>query len=398
MASGQTLDELRRVIRHIERRSRPLAKPEAIEKILGGEVIANDDGALAVFRHDYALDHRHGRGGLGSATAVPPDLVRVLARGDGALPDPRRFVFLDTETTGLAGGTGTYAFLVGAGYVEDDRFVVVQYFMRDLDEEAALLTALVPLLERASAIVSFNGSGFDVPLLETRFVLARRRWPTALSHVDLLRPARRVWGHALDDCRLSTLERTVLGVERGDDVPGAFIPSIYFTFLRSRQPAPLARVLAHNRDDVLSLAALLGWLVEAHGRRRLTASELAGLGALWDGVDVERSLEHYRLALAAGLSGLAAHRVRLRLATWEKRRERWEDACSLWELAAAADVFDHRPWEELAKFHEHRRRDAAEARVIVTRALTLALAARASSGVVERLRYRLGRLERRLSR
>src|SRR5207253_4242092 len=97
-------------------------------------------------------------------------------------------LFLDTETTGLAGGTGTYAFLVGVGRLDGDRFVVAQYFMRDLDEEPALLAALVPLLERATGVVTFNGSGFDLPLLETRFVLARRRWPALLPHLDLLRP------------------------------------------------------------------------------------------------------------------------------------------------------------------------------------------------------------------
>ena len=123
----------------------------------------------------------------------------------------RGLIFLDTETTGLAGGTGTYAFLVGAAQLEDDRVVVTQFFMRDLDEEPALLAALAPLLERATGIVTFNGAGFDLPLLETRFVLARRRWPAALPHLDLLRPARRVWTACLPDCRLPTLEREVFG-------------------------------------------------------------------------------------------------------------------------------------------------------------------------------------------
>jgi uncharacterized protein YprB with RNaseH-like and TPR domain len=394
----QSLDDLRRVIRRIEARRPPRAAPEPVEQVLGGEVVDTGAGPLLVVRREYALEHRHGRHALASATALPPELLRLLARSDEGEPDPRRFVFLDTETTGLAGGTGTYAFLVGAGYVDGARFVVAQYFMRDLDEEPALLAALAPLLERASAIVSFNGSGFDVPLLETRFVLARRRWPATLTHLDLLRPARRVWGRVLDDCRLGTLERTVLGVEREDDVLGAFIPSLYFAFLRSRQAAPLARVFAHNRADILSLVALLGWLADAHGEADLGADELAGLGALWDGVDVERSLGLYRAALAAGLDGGAAHRVRLRLAWWEKRRARWDDACSLWEVAAGGDLFDHRPWEELAKFHEHRRRDAGAAHAIVTQALRRASAAAAPRGVIAAFEYRLARLESRLGR
>jgi hypothetical protein len=393
-----TLDDLRRVIRRIEGRRPPRVAPEAAERVLGGDVVETEAGAILVVRREYPLTHRHGRRALASAIRTPAELVRLLARCDGMTPDPRRFVFLDTETTGLAGGTGTYAFLVGTGYVEEDRFVVAQYFMRDLDEEPALLAALAPILERASAIVSFNGRGFDLPLLETRFVLGRRRWPATLTHVDLLCPARRVWGRAFEDCRLTTLERSVLGVVRDDDVPGALIPSFYFTFLRSRRAGPLARIFAHNRDDVLSLAALLAWFAEADGATGCAPHELAGLGALWDGVDVERSLALYGAALDRGLDGPLAERVRWRLAWWEKRRARWEHACALWELAARGDAFDHRPWEELAKFHEHRRRDAGTARLIVTRALERAAAAAAPAAIMAAFRYRLARLETRLAR
>jgi uncharacterized protein len=393
-----TAEDLRRVVRRIEGRRPPRVAPEPIENVLGGAVLETDAGPILVVRHEYSLDHRHGRHGLASAMDAPEHLVRLLARSPGTVPDVRGFLFLDTETTGLAGGTGTYAFLVGIGYLEDGRFVVSQYFMRDLDEEPALLAALAPLIERASAIVSFNGSGFDLPLLETRFVLARRRWPAALTHVDLLHASRRVWGRTLADCRLETLERAVLGVAREHDVPGAFIPALYFAFLRSRQAAPLTRVLAHNRDDVLSLAGLLGWLVEAHGRTTVRPHELAGLGALWDGIDAERSVTLYRAALVAGLEGQIAQRVRLRLAWWEKRRACWTDACALWELATRGDVFDHRPWEELAKFHEHRSRDAERARAVVLGALERASAAAAPDAVIAAFRYRLARLETRLAR
>jgi uncharacterized protein YprB with RNaseH-like and TPR domain len=396
--ASDTLDDLRRIIRRIEGRRRPRVAPETAERVLGGEVLETEAGTILVVRRDYPLGHRHGCRALAPAATAPAHLVRLLARSEGMLPDPDRFVFLDTETTGLAGGTGTYAFLVGAGYVEDGRFVVAQYFMRDLDEEPALLAALAPILERASAIVSFNGRGFDMPLLETRFVLARRSWPVTLNHLDLLGPARRVWGRALDDCRLTTLERRVLGVVRHDDVPGTLIPSLYFAFLRSRQAAPLTRIFAHNRDDVLSVAALLAWFADADAAPGCAPTELAGLGALWDGVDIERSLALYRAALDTGLSGPLARRVRWRLAWWEKRRARWEQACALWQDAASdADAFDHRPWEELAKFHEHRRRDLNAAHRIVMRALERAASAAAPAGIMAAFRDRLARLELRLA-
>jgi uncharacterized protein YprB with RNaseH-like and TPR domain len=394
-----TLEELRRIIRRIESRRPPLPAPEPVEQVVDGAVVETVEGPLVVVRREYPLSHRHGRLPLADALAIPPAVLSLIARAEAAPAQARGLLFLDTETTGLAGGTGTYAFLVGVGYVEGDRFVVVQHFMRDFDEEPALLAALHPYLESATGLVTFNGSGFDVPLLETRFVLQRRRWPGML-HVDLLRPARRVWATRLEDCRLVTLERQVLGLVRENDVPSALIPSLYFDFLRCRRAAPLARVFSHNRDDVLSLAALLGWFTRAGDGEEaaLDAAELAGLGRLWERADPERGAACYRAALAAGLAGPDAHRVRLRLALREKRRARWPEACALWQAAAGGDGFDPRPWEELAKYHEHRRGDLAGARAVVLEALDLARAARASGRVVEELAYRLRRLERRLGR
>jgi hypothetical protein len=269
--------------------------------------------------------------------------------------------------------------------------------MRDLDEQPALLAALAPVIERAEALVTFNGGGFDLPLLETRFVLARRRWPGMLPHLDLLRPARRVWATSLEDCRLGTLERRVLGLARESDVPGGLIPTLYFDWLRLRRGAPLARVFAHNRDDVLSLAALLGWFGEALGEApEISPAEWAGLGRLWEPIDVDRALVCYRTALDAGLDGEHAHFVRLRLAWWEKRSARWDAARALWEMAARHGAFDPRPWEELAKFHEHRRRDFVAAHSVVTAAIDLARAAGAAGRVLDAFGHRLGRIERRL--
>ena len=393
----QSLDDLRRIIRRIETRQPPRAAREPIERIVGGEVVDTGAGSLLVVRQEYPTGHRHGRVALDGVRRAPLDVLARLARLPSPPPDPDRLLFLDTETTGLAGGTGTYAFLVGAGWLEDDRFVVTQYFMRDLDEEPALLAALAPVVERAEALVTFNGGGFDLPLLETRFVLARRRWPGTLPHLDLLRPARRVWATSLEDCRLGTLERRVLGLARESDVPGGLIPALYFDWLRLRRGAPLARVFAHNRDDVLSLAALLGWFGEALGEApEISPAEWAGLGRLWEPIDVDRALVCYRTALDAGLDGEHAHFVRLRLAWWEKRSARWDAARALWEMAARHGAFDPRPWEELAKFHEHRRRDFVAAHSVVTAAIDLARAAGAAGRVLDAFGHRLGRIERRL--
>ncbi|MBI4634903.1 MAG: ribonuclease H-like domain-containing protein [Candidatus Rokubacteria bacterium] len=391
-------DDLRRVIRRIESAHPDRSAAEPVERVVGGELQETGAGALVVVRREYPLAHRHGGQPLAAALEAPLPVLARVARVEPPLGDAGRLLFLDTETTGLAGGTGTYAFLVGAAFAEGDRLVVMQYFMRDFDEEPALLAALQPLLERASGIVTFNGAGFDLPLLETRFVLARRRWPAALPHLDLLRPARRVWAASLADCRLATLEREVLGLAREDDVPSAVIPALYFDYLRSRRAAPLGRVFAHNRDDVLSLVALVGWLGRAvTDATGLRPAELAGLGRLWEPVDLERGLACYRAALRAGLPRDLAQWARLRLAWWEKRAARWEAACALWEAASRHETFDPRPWEELAKFHEHRARDLALARALVEEALDLARAVGAAPRVLDAFVYRLDRLDRRLA-
>ncbi|MGH7309340.1 MAG: ribonuclease H-like domain-containing protein [Candidatus Rokuibacteriota bacterium] len=393
------VDELRRIIRRIEASRSARLAPEPVEHVVGGELVDTPAGRLVTVRREFPLGHCHGRLALGQALDASSDVLSLIARSEAVPAEARGLLFLDTETTGLAGGTGTYAFLVGVGYVEGDRFVVVQYFMRDFDEEPALLAALEPLLGRASGLVTFNGSGFDLPLLETRFLLARRRWPAVPGQLDLLRPARRVWATRLADCRLLTLEREVLGLVRDDDVPGALIPALYFDFLRSRCAGPLARIFAHNRADVLSLVGLLGWFTRtlAGGDVGVRPWELAGLGRLWERSDRERSAEYYRAALAAGLDGAEACGVRLRLALWEKRLARWDAACALWEAVAGAGRFDLHPWEELAKYHEHRRGDFGRARDIVCRALGRARSGGASAPALDALGRRLGRLERRLA-
>jgi uncharacterized protein YprB with RNaseH-like and TPR domain len=394
-----SVEELRQVIRRIEGRHAPRQAAEPIERVVGGEILDTGAGPLLVVRREYPLAHTHGRQRLGDAFGVSAEALGVIARAGEAPADARGLLFVDIETTGLAGGTGTYPFLVGLGELEGDRFVVTQHFMRDLDEEPALLAAIAPRLESAAGIVTFNGTGFDLPLLETRFVLSRRRWPATVTHLDLLRPARRVWTWAFPDCRLATLEREALAFERPDDVPGSIIPALYFQYLRSRQSRPLARVFAHNRDDVVALAALVGWFARALGGAGdwLRPIERLGLGRLLEPVDPEQSLVHYRAALAAGVSGGPALAACLRAAAWEKRKQRWDTACELWRTAVSVGVFDPRPWEELAKFHEHRRRELAVARQLVSDALTLAREARARARVVEAFSYRLARLDRRLS-
>jgi uncharacterized protein len=407
---GRDLTELTRIIRRIEAKARassPAASPPraraTIEDLLEGAIEETERGRLLVVRRRFPVDHRHGAQSLLAARDAASPALALLARAGAAPTEGRRLLYLDTETTGLAGGTGTYAFLVGVGFFDGDDFEVRQFFMRDLDEEPALLCALETMFRRFDGFVTYNGGGFDLPLLETRFVLGRRRFPgEEVFHVDLLGAARRLWSARLADCRLGTVEQHALRFAREHDLPGALIPTVYFEYLRRKQPHALPRVFEHNRHDILSLAALTGWIADAVTRAPVPDLEpeaLAGLGRLLEASEPVRSLACYRMALDAGLPTPSRERLLLRLAQGEKRRERWDEARALWEAAARGPRdFDPRPWEEIAKVHEHRRRDLAAARLVVEQALDLARRHRASERVLAAFEHRRERLARRLER
>lgn len=243
-------------------------------------------GPVLCAEDTYPLHYRHGRMTLDAPLLVPDDAWTRL------VPAVKRFpmesaAFVDLETTGLSRGTGTYAFLIGVGRFIDGRFRIRQFFLRDFPDERAVLSALLSELESARALVTFNGRVFDWPLLETRATMNRMRLPR-LPHLDLLHPARRLWRSLLGSCRLSSLEEHILDFGRTDDVPGADIPQMYFTFLETGDAEPLADVLVHNRLDILSLAALAGYmghvaaapLSAAPGGRPLSGEELMAVGKL----------------------------------------------------------------------------------------------------------------------
>ena len=372
-----------------------------LEDLVEGAAEETERGAIFVTRRRYPLDGAHGVQPLAPIRALDGECLAMLARREPHPGGAPRLLYLDTETTGLAGGTGTYAFLVGVGFVDGDEFEVRQYFMRDLDEEPALLAAVGGLLGQFDGVVTYNGGGFDLPLLETRFVLARRRFPADVFHLDLLGSARRLWSTRLADCRLGTLERHVLGFTRDDDLPGALIPSAYFDYLRRKQPGALPRIFEHNRHDILSLAALTGWVTGAVARAPVPdfhPEELAGLGRIWEATDVDRGLACYRMAIEQGLASPGRERVLLRLAAVEKRRARWDEARAFWEAAiSGARWFDPRPWEEIAKVHEHRRRDLPAARALVEAALTRGRQHSAPDHILASFTHRLDRLTRRLT-
>ena len=253
-----------------------------VEDLIGGALESNDAGSFFVISQSHPLPR-------GLSPAWPDAAARralTTLTGDPDLEDFElaQALFIDTETTGLAGGTGTYAFLIGCGWLEDGALRVEQYFMRDHADEPAMMAHLARLISRFDWTVSFNGKSFDLPLLRTRFIMNRTRTALdALGALDLLHAARRLWRHQLPRRDLGTLEREILGVQRELDVPSHEIPDIYFRYLRTGDASELVPVMAHNRQDMVSMAALLARACDAcNGWRspNVPAGPGAGRGAV----------------------------------------------------------------------------------------------------------------------
>jgi uncharacterized protein YprB with RNaseH-like and TPR domain len=329
------------------------------------------------------------------------DEVGALSRCLG-LPaeDLRRPLFLDTETTGLSGGTGTVPFLIGLAWREADGIQLVQYFLSDLDQEPALLWAVGECVRRAGVLVTYNGRSFDWPLLQTRLVMRRVRpaWPI-LHHLDLLRLTRRIFRPRLPDCALQTIEQAVLDLHREDDLPGWMIPGRYFAWLRGAGPGSLEPVFTHNRQDVLSMAVLVarfetllddgGQLhpLDRFGRARFLQAR---------GFD-EEAMAEYRQLWREGLSGLHRGAVGLRLARLLRRRGRWPEARAVLDECWRTQCYPYPAAIELAKLLEHQARDPVAALRVVAEALNLlTMAVITDDRWVRDLEYRRHRLDRRL--
>ncbi len=410
MKDQKTIDRLRAMIAGIEAR-RPEIEPSAVKATdqdheegllgLGFETRANERGTCFVRREEYPLFHSYGRRMLKDCFAGP-HIYRMLAQNDAHLEfDPASALFLDTETTGLAGGTGTHVFLVGTGEFTEDEFVLTQYLMPDPRDELPMLGELDPLFRRRRWLVTFNGKSFDIPLLETRFLVNRLVSPFGhAGHFDLLHASRRLWRGAYD-CSLQSLETSILGHEREGDIPGALIPSIFFDYLRRRDASLLEPIIEHNKNDVLALAALLGHMCrrieEPHAGGRV-ALEMINIGRLFERTGLYDESEecyseapHYEQGSSVKLHALE------RLAGVRRKQKNYAGAASAWREVTSQNPLDYKAFIELAKHAEHREKDYASA-IEMCRMAMSALAVLSSSRSTSPCRTLLDDLKKRLDR
>ncbi len=336
-----------------------------IGTVVTGDVIATTAGETFIHEERFASDYHHGHAPIKLTASM--DILSSWAVDSRLKELPvESFAFIDTETSGLAGGTGTYAFLIGAGRFVNGEFLLQQFFMRDPSEEPALLEGLAAFLAPAQALVTFNGKAFDAPLLVTRYTLHNIPVPFKdYAHLDLLPLARRLWRDRLESRALKFLEENILQAPRTiEEVPGYEIPYIYFDYLRTGDARPLKGVFYHNAMDVVAMAALLNHTAtmlsdpfhEAidHGLDVIALAKLYEDLGQWD-----LAARLFERGLEMNLSEEDFWKAVSRLSVLQKRRGDFDEAVKLWEKAASEGHIY--AFVELAKYYEHKQRDVKSA-------------------------------------
>jgi uncharacterized protein len=358
-------------------RPRPLdVDVEALDSFareIGGEIVASDMGKFLLLSTSYPPGFSHGTSLL--KRVVERDHVSLAHFDHNIVAQTRPladFVFVDAETTGLSAASGTVAFLVGIGLVENGNFTVHQFFLPDYPDEAAMLDAIAELVEEKQIVVSFNGKSFDLPLLETRYTMQKLDTPfRGLHHIDLLHSCRRFWKGRFEDTTLQTLERELLGVFRYNDTPGYLIPQLYFDYLRHGQSDPLAGVLLHNRLDIVTLLFLID-AVHNYLDRAEQENFYSPLDALRISRFYQRQGDSERACAAADRQLAGADDLSLCLHTFrlQKQLGRFADAlATLAKLQSAPGEIRLTALVESAKILEHKQRAYERANTLVLQAL-----------------------------
>ena len=371
---------------------------------LGGQIISTDDGPVIEISSALFAEEWHG---IFSTRKLPQLQFNMLPFLFGNMEDEiaeaGRVVFIDTETTGLSGGAGTMAFLIGLGYLNENEFIIKQYFCPDFDCESAMLNHFHMTIDPFSCLISYNGKCFDIPLLENRSVLNRiKPKTTAKKHLDLLAPARRLYKASCGDCSLASLENSILGFHRPNDIPGGLIPQAYFDFLRNRNPSVIKLVLSHNRFDILSLAGLFFHSCSLSASQSKSAEDLCSLGLIYFKSGCYGKAEDCLVrAIKFGPGSLSYFKAAWHLYILLRRDFRWQEAFALCSEALENNgdflIFGI----EAAKIAEHKFKDFPTALRLTDLALRRAVSHTDRSGMhncaTQSIIHRKNRLLKKLS-
>lgn len=384
--------------------NRPSLVPRSthsVDQVVPGRIHSTRSGETFIVETTFPAEYHHGHAplGLSVSLATIADWAKEARIGQC---QPGKMVFLDIETTGLSGGTGTYAFLVGLGRFQGDGFALTQIFMRDPAEEEAVLDALTQFLQPLDALVTFNGKAFDAPVLRSRYIVNGHSIPFLdAAHLDLLPLARRLWRERLESRALGSLETNILGATRSEeDIPGWLIPQMYFDYVRSGDARPLKGVFYHNAMDVVAMAALLSHTAQMLDRPLVFAAEhgldLIAIGRLFEDLGrFDEAVSLYSRGVEDSVPEAILNETIRRLSFVQRRRGDIPATLELWRQAAKTrQVY---AFVELAKYYEHKMGDYAEAERQTRAALVLVRAPDYPVGAGKRwlkdLDHRLTRLE-----
>lgn len=338
----------------------------------------NGNGGFSCREYSYPLNTVYGKFALNEWHHVAPNRLAIIAGEDTFQQiSPMKLLFFDTETTGLSGGTGTIPFMLGFGFFQDDVFRVKIFILNDLYKESALLEAVELFLRDHdfSAVVTYNGKSFDFPLMESRYILQRKRFPLLkLPHMDFLFPARTLWKHTYPSCKLSHLGDLLLGVSRDEDIDPSRIPTMYFNYLRTRSFGLIQEIVEHNALDLLGLNGLLLLAAKYVEDSSFTMDEgeILGIARLYDRYgDINKADELYRVlkesAVRTDVMGKAVERLAIIL----KKRKLYAEAAELWKLLSTPGVYNRLALRELSVHLEHREKDYIKALASVHQGLAI---------------------------
>lgn len=354
----------------------------------------------------YNLEAKYGRVCLSAGLDIPGDILACLAKDEAFKGlDLSTALFLDLETTGLSGGTGTVPFLVGLGYYRDDKFYVSGFFLGDLAEEEGMIEEMSRFFREMDfqSLVTYNGKTFDLPLLETRFILNRRPFPLRdIPHLDFLFPARSLWSHKFESCRLCHLARELVGTGRDEDIPSAEIPWRYHQYLLTGNYHLVEPIIYHNQEDILSLlgVVILGSFILAKKDVECMGDALDyfGAGKVMEKLgDMEKTVEFFNQALDGGLPSDLSLMTMKKLSYLFKKNGDWDKAVFIWQQltkeknVTAGHLFSFR---ELAMYWEHREKNYEEARKITEEGFVVSM--ETGSAFKDDFSRRMERLKRKI--
>ncbi len=339
---------------------------------------------LQFIENPYSLDVRYGKINIADGLTISGNILSCLSK------DPRfenldlsTALFIDLETTGLSGGTGVIPFLVGMGYYRENKFNVAQYFLGDPGAEERMIKELIQFFSdmEFQSVITYNGKVFDIPLLETRFILKRQPFMlNELPHLDFLFPARSLWAHKLENCRLHSLALEVVKTGRTEDIPSAEIPWRYFQYIQTGNYDLIEPILYHNQEDILSLLGVIivGSQIfsEDPQASKADAMDFFGAGKVLEKFgQTEKSSLYFQKAIEGHLSNEIFLSARRRLSMQFKKNQDWDKAVSLWKEMTSAEIPSNNllfSLRELAMYYEHKQKEYLEAKKMSEEGFVLA--------------------------